>query len=214
MPAKACIPARIGFGRSSASFPSLLTPSPCAGDRVCVSPGPPARPRPPCSWPWLCAWSTARRLGCDHLDRVGDEPRSRLRPPAGRRWASLAAQTLCSSPMPIVAPCNWARPWDRLKEIPLRSILLRRHAEHRQVPPQGFESFAVLQTDQVIRRDRLADRHRGRWRIDGGRSNLSPFRQPLQGRMQPFKQSGQIGPRHRIVRDERHHDLGRQFYRV
>src|ERR1700739_483973 len=25
----------------------LLTPSPCAGDRVCVLPGPPARPRPP-----------------------------------------------------------------------------------------------------------------------------------------------------------------------
>src|ERR1700722_20296623 len=38
------------------SFLSLLTPSPCAGDRVCVLPGPPARPRPPCSWPWLCAW--------------------------------------------------------------------------------------------------------------------------------------------------------------
>ena len=32
--------------------------------------------------------------------------------------------------------------------------------------------------------------------------------------MQPFKQSGQIGPRHRVVRDERRHDLGRQFYRI
>jgi hypothetical protein len=28
--------------------------------------------------------------------------------------------------------------------------LLRRHAERRQVPPQRFESFAVLQTDQVL----------------------------------------------------------------
>jgi hypothetical protein len=34
----------------------------------------------------------------------------------GAAMGFSADQTLCSSQMPIAAPWNWARPWDRLKE--------------------------------------------------------------------------------------------------
>ena len=57
------------------------------------------------------------------------------------------------------------------------------------MPPQGFELFAVLRTDQVIRRNRLADRHRGRRRLDDGRSNLA-VREPLQGARSPSNRAG------------------------
>ena len=221
---------RISFGRSSSRFLSLLSPSPCAGsDRVCVLPGPPARPRPPCSWLWLCAWRRFRRLDCNrldrvdahrlrrnHLDRFGDSLDRGCASPAGRRSASLAAQTLCSSQMPIAAPWNWARPWDRLKED--STSLDIAPASSRASPRcrrRDFESFAVVQTrssnpDVTDLPDRQLRALADRWRPE----QPLPVRQPLQGRMQPFKQSGQIGPRHRVVRDERHHDLGRQFYRV
>ena len=72
-------------------------------------------------------------------------------------------------------------------------VLTVDHSERRQVPPQRFESTAVIETDQIVPRDGLADRYYGRRRLDDRRSNLA-VREPLQGRMQPFKQTGQIGP--------------------
>lgn len=43
--------------------------------------------------------------------------------------------------------------------------------------------FARQAADQRIWRDRLADRHRGLWLHDVDRSDLSPLRESLQGRM-------------------------------
>ena len=47
----------------------------------------------------------------------------------------------------------------------------------------------VVQADPIIRGDRLADGYGGRWRIDGGRSNLS-LRPPLQGQCSPSNRAG------------------------
>src|ERR1019366_8092988 len=51
-----------------------------------------------------------------------------------------------------------------VRQLPLRAVLLRRHSEPPQMPPQRFEFAAVVQTDEIVRCDRLADRYRCRWR--------------------------------------------------
>ena len=157
----------------------------------------PAGLQPP--WFGLClsfALGDARRLDCSHLDRV-DAHRLRRNHLDDADGAFGPAQSLDrAGDSSIAAGCARRRVAARFSRSPnpmffaiadrcavasddgvvgahFLAVLLRRHAERRQVPPQRFESAAVVQTDQIIRRYGLADRHRGRRRLDDGRSNLA-----------------------------------------
>jgi len=69
------------------------------------------------------------------------------------------------------------------RQAPLLAILLRRQAERRQVPPQRLKLFAVLETDQILRCDGLADRNRWSLHLDLRRSAFRSLRESLHGCM-------------------------------
>ena len=72
------------------------------------------------------------------------------------------------------------------RQVPFLAILRRRQAESRQVTPQHLVRFAVLQRDQKVRGDRLADGHRWRFSLNLRRRTFRPFFQPLNRRMNRF----------------------------
>ena len=96
-------------------------------------------------------------------------------------------------------------------KLPFSAILVRRQAVRHQMPLELLEMFAVLQADQIFRRDRLADRDgrilrlffRGRIFYAGGK--------PCQSVMNCLDQCRQFAPRDGVIRDERGHHFGGHF---
>src|SRR3954467_3031700 len=75
------------------------------------------------------------------------------------------------------------------RQSPFFAVLLRRHIVLRaQVTLEGLEFLSVLETDDVIRRNRLLDRDRRLGRL--ARHFTVPARHPRQSRMHLSNQSG------------------------
>ena len=96
------------------------------------------------------------------------------------------------------------------RQTPLLAILLRCHLVLRaQVALQRLEFLAVLETHDVVGRDRLLDRDGGFQRLQG--KLALPARYARQGGMHLIDQRRQISCRHRIIADIGRHDFGRQL---
>ena len=93
-------------------------------------------------------------------------------------------------------------------QAPLRAVFVRRHAERRQVPAQRLEFFAVVQTEEVIGRDRFTNGDRRFLFLDQRGGNYRPACELRQCRMHGLNQRWQVRYWQGIVGDEGRHDVG------
>ena len=84
-------------------------------------------------------------------------------------------------------------------KLPFRAILIRRQAMGPQVPFQRLELFAVLQADQIFRRDRFADRHCRMLRLLVRGGILHPAGEPRQRVMNCLDQCRQFAFWERVI---------------
>ena len=94
------------------------------------------------------------------------------------------------------------------RQAPLGAVLIRRHAERRQVPAQRLEFLAVVQTDEVIGRDRFTNGDRRLLFFFQRGGNYRPACKLRQCRMRGLNQRGQFRYWQGIVGDKCRHDVG------
>jgi hypothetical protein len=93
------------------------------------------------------------------------------------------------------------------RQIPFCAILIRRHAESPQMPPQRFEFLPVIQTNHEVGRDGLSNRHCWHKSLCFGNSFRAKVREC---RMNRLDQSGQTAWDNRVMRHVSRHDVSRQ----
>ena len=96
------------------------------------------------------------------------------------------------------------------RQFPLLAILLGRHAERAQMPPERFEPEAVVQAYEIIGRDRFADAHRRRLRLRRRLGRSRPGRavgNRHQALMHGLDEGGKLAQRQRIIRHESGDDV-------